>query len=597
MKKSLCIFLAYLLLFALAMGAAYILDQKTAHDRYACLTDYSYNEAKGGYVFSLERTESQSIVASNAERFEIVQDGAVIFSNVVDQQYSKLVLIPLRDSAASTEILVRGSADQTAIPGGNRKINLYLMNNANAIRLSQMVSNWNHIIAGMLLAVFVWAFSLYVCKHSEVYLLHTAVGAVLNVVNLAIPMNLLGISMSFAFNRYVRPLMLIICCTHLAYQMICLYIDHAPAWLRRMLTLKTLLPLLLSLSVLQLVFPRLYIYTTLRLLICIPVVLALGRAAWDHRPGALLLLISSAVTEGVTFYVFLLNKSALSSGWITAFWRPTELLQSVTLLLSVLVVNYRFASKFSEEERLSAELKEMNANLEEKVAERTEMLQEQQKHKLAMMQNVFHDLRSPIFMLQEQLNELEQQGAQVSSVKKRLEYLSELVSKLFLLAKLEEGKVIFDEDEVRLDSVVQEAAESFAGLAREKGLYLRSSCEGDCVIWGDELRIRQMLHNLVQNALQHTTVGGVTITACPSEGQAVIRVRDSGEGIRPEECRFVFERYYRSKTSRERNSSGLGLAIAKEIIEAHQGTIRVESRYGEGAEFIVTLPLLEDDMV
>jgi signal transduction histidine kinase len=110
---------------------------------------------------------------------------------------------------------------------------------------------------------------------------------------------------------------------------------------------------------------------------------------------------------------------------------------------------------------------------------------------------------------------------------------------------------------------------------------------------GDAARLRQVLGNLVGNALRYTPRGGtIVLAARPHDGRARIVVSDSGPGIATEDLPHVFDRFYRSDAARARASggSGLGLAIAQALVRAHQGTISVESEPGQGARFIVDLP-------
>jgi len=131
-------------------------------------------------------------------------------------------------------------------------------------------------------------------------------------------------------------------------------------------------------------------------------------------------------------------------------------------------------------------------------------------------------------------------------------------------------------------------------VAAAKEVALTAGVEpGLPAIQADPDRIRQVLVNLLANALQYTPQGGqVQVTAVPLGGQVVICVRDTGPGIPPEELPRIFDRFYRADKSRSRGTggSGLGLAIVRSIVELHKGSIRVESKTGEGACFTVTLP-------
>lgn len=593
MKNKLLLFMLYCLLFGLTMAGVYCADQLLIPSDYKRIENCVYDREKEGYVFTVNEVDNTALILSNVNYFEVIQNGEKIYNSEAEhQEYSKMIVVPLLDSPNETTVVIRGSDNQTVIPGGNTKINMFLMSKDTASKLINRVSNWNHLFAGLILSVFFWSLSLFIFRMSEKYLLHIVISSFLNFLNLAVPLNLLGISASYSFNTYIRPIFLIICCLQFAYQIIYLYADHIPLKEKSALTPTLLILLIAIFCSVHLIAPKLYIYTFLRLLVCVPVVLVLGEAISHKKLGALLLLIASSVTVGITFYVFLLNKSQLQSGWITAFWRPTELSQGAMLLLTVFIVNYRLTVKLNLSEKLSTQLIEINNDLESKVEERTEMLHEQQKRKIAMMQNVFHDIRSPLFSIQEQINDMERQGQDVNEIKKRLEYMSNLVSNLFLLSKLEEGKELFDEDVVDINSIITDTAANYAFTAEEKGIELICECEKEAKVWGDEIKLQQMIQNLVINAVQHTSHGYVRISSSVADKKVQITVADTGEGIAEEDLQFVFERYYTSRKSRGSNSSGLGLAIAKEIAEAHNGEISVETARGSGSTFSVILPQL-----
>ena len=109
----------------------------------------------------------------------------------------------------------------------------------------------------------------------------------------------------------------------------------------------------------------------------------------------------------------------------------------------------------------------------------------------------------------------------------------------------------------------------------------------------DTDRMTQVLNNLVSNALRYTKSGEIALEAEARDRQVALRVRDTGSGIAPDDLPYVFDRFYRADQSRQRtdaSSSGLGLAIAKAIVEAHGGTLAVDSEVGRGSTFTIMLP-------
>jgi signal transduction histidine kinase len=133
-------------------------------------------------------------------------------------------------------------------------------------------------------------------------------------------------------------------------------------------------------------------------------------------------------------------------------------------------------------------------------------------------------------------------------------------------------------------------------LADEKGIVV--SCKAPEPVWvtGDEIRLKQVVVNLVDNAIKYTPAGGrIEVSLGAQNDQAVLRVADNGIGIPAESLSLVFERFYRADKARSRESggTGLGLAIVKAICTAHHGTVSVESGENKGSTFTVHLPLLQ----
>jgi two-component system OmpR family sensor kinase len=141
---------------------------------------------------------------------------------------------------------------------------------------------------------------------------------------------------------------------------------------------------------------------------------------------------------------------------------------------------------------------------------------------------------------------------------------------------------------------VEAAAHQMVGIAATRHVQLSHECAGTLPILGDAGQIKQVLLNLLDNALRYTPEGGqVTVRGAREGGAAIIQVQDTGSGIAPKDLPHIFERFYRGDTSRSRTTgnSGLGMAIVKSIVEGHGGSIDVQSQVGEGTLFTVRLPL------
>jgi len=185
--------------------------------------------------------------------------------------------------------------------------------------------------------------------------------------------------------------------------------------------------------------------------------------------------------------------------------------------------------------------------------------------------------------------------------------MSKIVDNLLLLARTETGDIRLFKEEVNVSQIVSEVVTQLTLLAHAKDLRLAASNhQEDILLYGDALRIRQMLINLIENSIKYTDPGGSisvsleTNSSHPLPGKeqgsydgVKIVVSDTGIGIAKEDQEKIFGRFFRvdKARSREQGGSGLGLSICKWIVEAHQGEISVESEVGKGSRFIVKLPI------
>lgn len=215
-----------------------------------------------------------------------------------------------------------------------------------------------------------------------------------------------------------------------------------------------------------------------------------------------------------------------------------------------------------------------------------------------------HELRTPLTSL-EGLSEMLLMGADrgdteviqrmVRAMHSELGRLGRLVNDLLTLSRLDTSapskSVPTD-----LRRLLVEFREQMGPTAEARGVILRTDCDEPLSVNGEPDKLKQVLINLTDNALRYTPSGGaVTVSAASdiARGQVKITVRDTGSGIAPEDLPHVFDRFYRGDLSRTQatGNSGLGLAIVRGIVDAHHGTIEVQSKPGEGTAFTITLPL------
>jgi signal transduction histidine kinase len=214
-----------------------------------------------------------------------------------------------------------------------------------------------------------------------------------------------------------------------------------------------------------------------------------------------------------------------------------------------------------------------------------------------------HELKTPLMVLRAGVERAMNNPATPTEALESLEEvleeiyrMSELVENLLTLARADEGGVALALEPGDLRDLVGEAAETAGILGEEAGLSVRSEVPAEPVLIAlDRSRIRQLLLNLVTNAIKYTPAGGKVSIGLVDQGDAVaLVVGDNGIGIPATDLPHIFDRFYRVDTARSRTGArpgtGLGLAITKWIAEAHGGTIMVQSRPGRGTVFTVTLP-------
>jgi len=170
--------------------------------------------------------------------------------------------------------------------------------------------------------------------------------------------------------------------------------------------------------------------------------------------------------------------------------------------------------------------------------------------------------------------------------------ITAIVNDLLTVAQGEAGTLEVRREPVALSELAGDIVETVQVLAEDKSVKLQASIEPGVQVTGDSLRLSQLLLNLLDNAIKHSSAGQTVRMTVEKNGSAVLRVEDAGSGISEEDLPHVFDRFFRTDRSRSRQvpGSGLGLSISKWIVDAHGGTIRVASRLGVGSTFTVELP-------
>ncbi|MEU9883596.1 HAMP domain-containing sensor histidine kinase [Streptomyces phaeochromogenes] len=228
---------------------------------------------------------------------------------------------------------------------------------------------------------------------------------------------------------------------------------------------------------------------------------------------------------------------------------------------------------------------------------RRERAEEQRR---AMVSDIAHELRSPLNNIRVWLEAAEDGVAEpdgdfTTSLLEEALQLQHLIDDLQDLAAADAGVLRLHREDVFVRDLLHQVATAHRAAADSAGVTLVVRTEGDPKLYADPVRIRQMIGNLVSNAVRHTAVrGSVEVSAVCVDTEVRIEVRDTGQGIEPEELPYVFDRFWRAEKSRSRSTggSGLGLAIVRQLTHAHDGTIAVRSTPGAGTVFGVTLPVV-----
>lgn len=255
------------------------------------------------------------------------------------------------------------------------------------------------------------------------------------------------------------------------------------------------------------------------------------------------------------------------------------------------------ADEIAELHALATAFNTMAARLEALAAVRDEA----EAARRELVAAVSHDLRTPLASLRALAEALsdgvvdDPEGVRryLGLILTETERLSKLIDDLFELARIESGTLQLDRATLTVQDLLSEVLERMSAQARQKGIALSGAVEGEPppIVIDSQLVTRAFL-NLVQNAIQHTPAeGAIRLTARHAEGMVAIAVRDSGSGIAAGDLPHIFERFFRGDPARSRDAgAGLGLAIARGIIEAHGGTIAAESPDGGGSLITFTLP-------
>jgi two-component system, OmpR family, sensor kinase len=287
--------------------------------------------------------------------------------------------------------------------------------------------------------------------------------------------------------------------------------------------------------------------------------------------------------------------------WVRAGLRPLGRIEETAAAIASGDLSRRVpftTSPATEVGRLTMALNGMLAQIEGAVAARARSEERLRR----FVADASHELRTPLAGISGFAQLYRMGGAEIDATMDRIEResvrLTGLVDDLLLLAQLDERGLELRQAPMDLRTLAADALHDFRALDPSRSVRLTGLDTADdpapAPVVGDESRLRQVVSNLVGNAIAHTPPGSaVRIGVGTTEDDAVLEIADTGPGMAPEQARLVFERFYRADTSRARDhggGAGLGLAIVWSLVAAHGGTVELETAPGEGATFRIRLP-------
>jgi heavy metal sensor kinase len=283
---------------------------------------------------------------------------------------------------------------------------------------------------------------------------------------------------------------------------------------------------------------------------------------------------------------------AAVGGYLLVTWalRPVDQLSQTAELMSLQNLSLRLPVVASGDalERLSISLNTMLGRLRDSVQSSRRFLAD-----------ASHELRTPLTVIKGELQELSNEGGglsgdalreRVGSVLEEVARLEQLVSGLLVLSRLDAGETLHERVELDLAELVRSTAEQMRLMAEDRGIAVDLSGLQRAVIQGDRSRIKQIIVNLLDNAVRFTPPAGrVSVRTFEEEGCALLEVADTGVGIPKASLPLIFDRFYRADEARSRDDggAGLGLSIVKSICTMHGADIEVSSQPGAGSCFRV----------
>ena len=313
---------------------------------------------------------------------------------------------------------------------------------------------------------------------------------------------------------------------------------------------------------------------------------------------------SSLMTNGAVTFIMTLNKSFVISAIIALIFG---------LLLSIMISN-QLSKPLVEITHTANEMRNGNLQLRSDVNSSTKEIQDlslsinylaetlnhQEIYRKRMTSDMAHEIRTPLTVLKTHVEALidgiwEPSTEIFESFYEEIERLNKLVDNLRDLSKLEESKLNLIKCKFNLSDEINKIILNFKPLFDKSNFNLMCEIDDNINVIMDKDKLNQIMQNIIFNAYKYLNTNGTVLVSLKSKHEnAIIKVSDTGAGISEEDLPHIFERFYRSDSSRDTHTggSGLGLTITKTLVEAHSGSISVNSKLGHGSEFTIVIPVV-----
>lgn len=310
------------------------------------------------------------------------------------------------------------------------------------------------------------------------------------------------------------------------------------------------------------------------------------------------LAVAERTLRGLMWILILTSMAMIFVSWFGSDWLARKTLGTIEMLSRT--VEQVSEASFDDRVKVDAPYKEFQqlAHAFDSMLDRLQKAYETERH---FVDYAAHQMQTPLTILQGNLEVILQKERSAEECREvlvsnlnQVERLMRLTKSLLTLARLTTGRRHMHFAPVKLEPLLHELVEDFVLIAADRNIRLSLEAESVPVVLGDELELKQLVINLLDNALRHTDSGGEIVVCLRATGNVVtIAVKDNGHGIDSKHLPHLFDRFYRadSGTARDSGGTGLGLPIVKEIATAHHGTISVESEVGRGSTFTLTLQL------